>query len=94
MSTVPTATERSPWPPGFSFVIITAQAFSGSMIRSVGIEKSGRRRAKQTRDHPLAQNTLLRIAAVRMKPVADDWFAIADDIAYERQQPKPSSQKS
>src|SRR4051812_14933208 len=32
MSSVPTATERSPWPPGFSFFIMTFQAFSGSIL--------------------------------------------------------------
>jgi hypothetical protein len=33
MSMVPIATERSPWPPGFSLVNIVAQILCGSRLR-------------------------------------------------------------
>jgi hypothetical protein len=32
MSMVPTATERSPWPPGFSFIIMVSQILCGSRL--------------------------------------------------------------
>jgi hypothetical protein len=35
MSIVPMATERSPWPPGFSFLNIAAQILCGSRFSPV-----------------------------------------------------------
>jgi hypothetical protein len=67
---VPTATDRSPWPPGFL----------GIEVGAFGIQKRSRRGAKQTRNNALAQDALLRIAAVRMKAVADDRLTVADNV--------------
>ena len=57
MSIVPTATERSPWPPGFSFVIIAAQILCGIEVLAVIVEqRSGvglqQARAKRSRISP------------------------------------------
>jgi hypothetical protein len=57
MSMVPTATDRSPWPPGFSFDISAAQTLSGSRLppassSSVLGSASIRRGAKRSRISP------------------------------------------
>ena len=57
MSIVPTATERSPWPPGFSLVIRQAQMRSGSRFSPVSSSSvrgsaSSRRGAKRSRISP------------------------------------------
>ena len=80
MSMVPTATERSPWPPGFSFCIMVAQMRSGSRLspesfRSVSGSASSRRGSKA-----LADEAALAVAAVGVEAVADHRLAVADDI--------------
>ena len=54
--------------------------FFGIEVRSFGIEESRRRRAKQARNYALAKNALLRVAAVRMKAVADDGLALTNHV--------------
>jgi hypothetical protein len=57
MSIVPTATERSPCPPGFSFFISVAQMRSGSRLSPASLRSASgfasiRRGAKRSRMSP------------------------------------------
>ena len=81
MSMVPTATERSPWPPGFSFCIIAAQhvvrieVVAGRRRAATAGSASSRRGAKALADQPA-----LAVAAVGVEAVADDALAVALDV--------------
>ena len=80
MSRVPTATERSPWPPGFSFFIMVAQMRSGSRLSPAIVEEALGRRLEDTRREALADQATLAVAAVRVEPVADDPAAVAHHV--------------
>ena len=76
MSIVPTATERSPWPPGFSFFISVAQIRSGSKLSPLASSRGVGRGLTQARREAFADQTTLAIAAVRIEAVADDRDAV------------------
>ena len=77
MSSVPTATERSPWPPGFSLAIIAAQARSGSIFSPVASSKSFGIGFEQARREALADQPALAVSAVGIEAVADHRPAVA-----------------
>ena len=68
---VPTATERSPWPPGFSFCIMAAQARWGSR-RPFVVEQGGRGGFEEAGGEAFADQAALAVAAVAVEAVADD----------------------
>ena len=71
MSIVPTATERSPWPPGFSLVIIVAQILCGSRFSRAIVDKRLRIGLEEPRHEALADQTTLTVATVGIEAVAD-----------------------
>src|SRR5579875_1819813 len=78
MSSTPTATERSPWPPGFSLPIMAAHALCGSMTPCSSTIDSGaasrRRGMKPSR----------RITAVGVEAEADHRLAVAAYVRDDR----------
>ena len=84
MSTTPTATDRSPCPPGFSLRIIASQAAVGDRppassrrLSAVGLEES--------RQDAAAQDLARGVAAVGVEPVAHDRLAVDHDVAHQRE---------
>ena len=86
MSSVPTATERSPCPPGFSLAIIAAQTRSGSRLSPASSCRLCRIGFEQPRSETLADQAALPVASVGVESVADDAVPIANDIGHERDQ--------
>ena len=71
MSSVPTATERSPWPPGFSLVIIAAQILCGIEVVAGLVEQARRVGFEDAVAEAFADEAALAVAAVRVEAVAD-----------------------
>ena len=84
MSSVPTATERSPWPPGFSFVITTAQMRNGSRFAPASSSRSPDRLPAGAGRQPLAHQRALAVAAIGIEAVADHRLAVAHHVGHHR----------
>jgi hypothetical protein len=76
MSMVPTATERSPWPPGFSFDISVA----------VLVKQRIRIGFHQPRRETLADQSALPVAAIGIEAISDHALAVAHDIGDDGNQ--------
>ena len=71
MSIVPTATERSPWPPGFSLRHQAGPDAVRIEIFAAVVEQRARVRLQQARREALADQAALAVAAIRVEAVAD-----------------------
>ncbi len=77
MSIVPTATERSPWPPGFSLIIMRRPDLVRIEIVAGLVEQRLRIGLQQPRREALADQAALAVAAVGIEAVADHRSAVA-----------------
>ena len=80
MSIVPIATERSPWPPGFSLVNIVFQILCGSRLSPLSSTSDAGVGFQDARDEALAHQLALAVAAVGVEAVADHRLAVADHV--------------
>src|SRR5258708_7387 len=80
MSMVPTATERSPWPPGFSFDISVVQILSGSRLSPASLSSVFGSASISPRRETLADQSALPVAAIGIEAVTDHPSAVAHNI--------------
>jgi hypothetical protein len=86
ISMVPTATERSPGPPGFSLVIMAAKTRSIVFFACL-IQKRGSFGLQDARGKTLPDQVTLAVAAIGVKSITNhNLLFVPDDVGDDRHQ--------